>query len=58
MNDTSVENERVIQVQDNTENRNVVFGLERIHEAGVLYLSDSYGNIIQHGTKTYAYTPH
>lgn len=58
VNDTSVENERVIQVQDNTENRNVVYGLERIHEAGVLYLSDSYGNIIQHGTKTYAYTPY
>lgn len=58
VNDTSVENERVIQVQDNTENRNVVYGLERIHEAGVLYLSDSYGNIIQHGTKTYTYTPY
>jgi len=58
VNDTSVENERVIQVQDNTENRNVVYGLERIHEAGVLYLSDSYGSIIQHGTKTYAYTPY
>lgn len=58
VNDTSVENKRVIQVQDNTENRNVVYGLERIHEAGVLYLSDSYGNIIQHGSKTYAYTPH
>jgi len=58
VNDTSVENERVIQVIDNTENRNVVYGLERIHEAGVLYLSDSYGNIIQHGTKTCAYTPY
>ena len=37
---------------------NLSYGLSRLNEDAIGYLSDSYGNIVQHGAETYAYTPY
>lgn len=58
VNDTSIENEQVLSYKVGNDVTNIIFGLGRLNEDGVGYLSDSYGNIIQHGSESYAYTPY
>ena len=58
VNDTTIENEQVLSYKVGSDVTNLSYGLTRLNEDAIGYLSDSYGNIVQHGIETYAYTPY
>ena len=58
MNDTTIENEQVLSYKVGNDVTNLSYGLTRLNEDAIGYLSDTYGNIVQHGSETYAYTPY
>jgi len=58
VNDTTIENEQVLSYKVGSDVTNLSYGLTRLNEDAIGYLSDSYGNIVQHGSETYAYTPY
>jgi len=58
VNDTSIENETVLSYKVGNDTTNVTYGLNRLNEDVISYISDSYGNIFQHGSETYSYTPY
>ena len=58
VNDTTIENEQVLSYKVGNDVTNLSYGLTRLNEDAIGYLSDSYGNIVQHGIETYAYTPY
>ncbi len=58
VNDITEDNTNVLSYQVDSATTNLVYGNELLSENSVFYLSDAYGNIVQHGSESYAYDPY
>lgn len=58
INDITKPNEEVISLTYNSTVTNYTYGLDRLYEGDEEYLHDSYGNVIEHASETYEYTPY